>query len=58
MAKVIVHNPESLEQALSKFKKQVSKDGILKEYRVRSRFENNRERSIRKSAAARKRKRK
>lgn len=56
MAKVIVTNPDSLEQALSKFKKQVAKDGILKEFKIRSHFENSRERGIRKRAAAKKRK--
>jgi len=55
MAKVVVSNPESFEAALSKFKKQVAKDGILKEYKVRSHFENNRETGIRKRAAAKKR---
>jgi ribosomal protein S21 len=55
VAKVVVSNPESFEAALSKFKKQVAKDGILKEYKVRAHFENNREAGIRKRAAAKKR---
>ena len=55
MAKVVVANSDSFEAAMSKFKKQVAKDGILKEYKVRSRFENSRERDIRKRAAAKKR---
>jgi small subunit ribosomal protein S21 len=58
MAKVVVSNSDSFEAALSKFKKQVAKDGILKECKVRSHFENNRERGIRKVAAAKKRGRK
>ena len=58
MAKVFVDNPDALELALKKFKKQVSRDGILKEYKVRSHFENSRERDIRKRAAARKRSKK
>jgi ribosomal protein S21 len=55
MVKVVVMNPDSFEAALSKFKKQVAKDGILKQYKVRAHFENSRERGIRKSAAAKKR---
>lgn len=55
MAKVVVSNPDTFEAALSKFKKQVAKDGILRECKVRSHFENCRERDIRKRAAAKKR---
>lgn len=54
MAKVTVSNPESLEAALSKFKRQVAKEGTLKEVKVRAHFENSRERDIRKRAAAKK----
>jgi ribosomal protein S21 len=55
VAKVVVANPDSFEAALSKFKKQVAKDGILKEYKVHAHFENSREAGIRKRAAAKKR---
>lgn len=58
MAKVIVTSPESFEQALSKFKKAVAKDGILRDYKIKSHFENSRERDIRRRAAAKKRSRK
>ncbi len=58
MAKVIVNGPENFEQALRKFKKVVANDGILREYKVKSHFENNRERDIRRRAAAKKRNRK
>lgn len=58
MAKVVVTSPESFEQALSKFKKAVAKDGILRDYKIKSHFENSRERDIRRRAAAKKRSRK
>jgi len=56
VAKVTVPNPESLEAALSKFKRQVAKEGTLKEVKLRAHFENTRERGIRKRAAAKKNK--
>ncbi len=58
MAKVVVNSQDSFEQALSKFKKAVAKDGILRDYKIKSRFENSRERDIRRKAAAKKRNRK
>ncbi len=58
MVKITVNSPESFEQALRKFKQTVAKEGILREYKIKSHFENSREKDIRRQAAARKRNRK
>jgi len=55
MAKVIVNSNENFEQALSKFKRAVAKEGTLREFKIKSRFENSREKDIRRKAAAKKR---
>ena len=58
MVKITVNSPENFEQALRKFKQTVAKEGILRDYKIKSHFENSRERDIRRQAAAKKRNRK
>lgn len=58
MVKVTVNSQENFEQALSKFKRAVAKEGILRDFKIKSHFENNREKDIRRRAAAKKRGRK
>ncbi|AKP47860.1 MULTISPECIES: 30S ribosomal protein S21 [Bacillus] len=56
MSKTIVRKNESLEDALRRFKRQVSKTGTLQEYRKREFYEKPSVRRKKKSEAARKRK--
>ncbi|GAB4073403.1 hypothetical protein GCM10028778_09220 [Barrientosiimonas marina] len=51
-----VRKNESLDDALRRFKRDVSKSGTLKEYRKREHYEKPSERRKKKSEAARKRK--
>ncbi|ALX48124.1 30S ribosomal protein S21 [Lentibacillus amyloliquefaciens] len=51
-----VRKNESLEDALRRFKRNVSKNGTLQEYRKREHYEKPSERRKKKSEAARKRK--
>ncbi|RYG74735.1 30S ribosomal protein S21 [Lentibacillus lipolyticus] len=51
-----VRKNESLEDALRRFKRNVSKSGTLQEYRKREHYEKPSERRKKKSEAARKRK--
>jgi ribosomal protein S21 len=44
MVKITVNSPESFEQALRKFKQTVAKEGILRDYKIKSHFENSRDR--------------
>lgn len=55
MAKVVVNSLDNFEQALSKFKRAVAKEGILRDFKNKAHFENSRERDIRRRAAAKKR---
>ena len=56
MSKTIVRKNESLDDALRRFKRQVSKTGTLKEVRKREFYEKPSVRRKKKSEAARKRK--
>lgn len=58
MVKVTVSSPENFEKALGMFKRAVAKEGILRDFKIKSHFENNREKDIRRRAAAQKRGRK
>lgn len=55
MAKAIVHENESIDDALRRFKRSVSRSGILQEYRKREFYEKPSVRRKLKSEAARKR---
>jgi len=55
MARVVVNSTESFEQALSKFKRAVAKEGVLRDFKNKAHFENSREKDIRRRAAAKKR---
>ncbi len=55
MSKTIVRKNESLDDALRRFKRQVSKTGTLKEYRKREFYEKPSVRRKKKAQAARKR---
>lgn len=56
MSKTVVHNNESLDDALRRFKRSVSKAGTLQESRKREFYEKPSEKRKKKSEAARKRK--
>ena len=56
MPKTVVHDNESLDDALRRFKRQVSKAGTLAEVRKREHYEKPSVRRKKKSEAARKRK--
>lgn len=58
MAKTIVHENESLDDALRRFKRSVSKSGTLQEYRKREFYEKPSVKRKLKSEAARKRNKK
>ncbi|MBN3479735.1 30S ribosomal protein S21 [Lactobacillus acidophilus] len=55
MAKIIVHENESIDDALRRFKRSVSRSGTLQEYRKREFYEKPSVRRKLKSEAARKR---
>ncbi len=55
MAKTIVHKDESIDDALRRFKRSVSRSGTLQEYRKREFYEKPSVRRKLKSEAARKR---
>lgn len=55
MAKTIVHKNESIDDALRRFKRSVSRSGTLQEYRKREFYEKPSVRRKLKSEAARKR---
>lgn len=55
MAKTIVHKDESIDDALRRFKRSVSRSGTLREYRKREFYEKPSVRRKLKSEAARKR---
>lgn len=57
MSKTVVKNNESLDDALRRFKRSVSKTGTLKEARKREYYEKPSVKRKKKSEAARKRKR-
>ncbi|MCI5775778.1 MAG: 30S ribosomal protein S21 [Aerococcus sp.] len=57
MAKTVVRKNESLEDALGRFRRQVSQSGTLREARKREYYEKPSVRRKKKSEAARKRKR-
>ncbi|MDO4670648.1 MAG: 30S ribosomal protein S21 [Aerococcus sp.] len=56
MAKTVVRKNESLDDAISRFRRQVSKSGTLQEARKREYYEKPSVRRKKKSEAARKRK--
>ncbi|MDR1733981.1 MAG: 30S ribosomal protein S21 [Oscillospiraceae bacterium] len=56
MSTVKVRQDESLDQALRRFKKQASRDGIIQEVRKREHYEKPSVKRKKKSEAARKRK--
>lgn len=56
MSKTVVRNNESIEDALRRFKRTVSKSGTIKEARKREYYEKPSVRRKKKSEAARKRK--
>lgn len=58
MSKTIVHENESLDDALRRFKRSVSKSGTLQEYRKREFYEKPSVKRKLKSEAARKRNKK
>ncbi|APX72780.1 30S ribosomal protein S21 [Companilactobacillus allii] len=58
MSKTVVHENESLDDALRRFKRSVSKSGTLQEYRKREFYEKPSVKKKLKSEAARKRNKK
>ncbi len=58
MAVITVHNDESLEKALRRFKRKCERSGVLREVRDRRHYEKPSVKKKRKAAAARKRVRK
>ena len=56
MSEIIVRENESIDSALRRFKRQTSRDGVIKEVRKREHYEKPSVKRKKKSEAARKRK--